>query len=95
MRRNSVVRAYNVALEKCGITYTSGSHFMRKTSATMGLSVTKDIRGMSDFLGHGSIKESDAYISRHESKEIHAEALDTVFKKAVCGENSGGLQLVK
>ena len=68
---------------------------MRKTSATMGLSLTKDIRGMSDFLGHGNIKESDAYISRHESKEVHAEALNEVFKKVVGLEESVGLTVVK
>lgn len=82
LRRNTVVRAYNSALKACGITYTSGSHMLRKTSATLGFQVTKDTLGASGFLGHSNIKVTDDYLGRGEQKSGHAEALDEVYQSA-------------
>lgn len=92
LRRNSIVRSYNLALKRAGLGHLIGSHLLRRTAGTLGHNKTKDFAAASHFLGHSDVKESNRYIGREGWKESHVAALSEVFDKAV-GDSSSGIKL--
>ncbi len=77
--RKTVGNAYNRALKACGIDYVSGTHLMRKTSATQANRVTGDFHAVSKSLGHASLEETQKYVEEvDDGKRKVAKALDQV-----------------
>lgn len=77
--RKSIGQAYNRALALCNITYVSGTHLVRKTSATQANAATGDFRAVSENLGHSNLEETQRYVeSVSDSKRKVARALNVV-----------------
>lgn len=79
--RKTIGKAYGRALKVCGIDYVSGTHLMRKTSATQANRVTGDFYAVSKNLGHSSLEETQKYVELvDEGKHKVANALDQVAR---------------
>jgi len=82
--RKSIGQAYNRAIKLCGIQYVSGTHLMRKTSATQANRITKDFWAVSKGLGHSSLDETQRYVEALDEDKIKvAKALDEVARAAL------------
>ncbi|MGZ3748701.1 MAG: tyrosine-type recombinase/integrase [Bacteriovorax sp.] len=81
MIRKSIGCAYNRALKLCGVNYVSGTHLIRKTSATQANRITGDFHAVSLNLGHSSLDETQKYVEEvDEGKWKVARALDGVAR---------------
>lgn len=79
--RKTIGKAYNRALEVCGIDYVSGTHLIRKTSATQANRITGDFYAVSKNLGHSNLEETQRYVEEvDEDKHKVARALDQVAR---------------
>jgi len=84
--RKSVGQAYNRALSLSGITYVSGTHLIRKTSATQANAATGDFHAVSENLGHSNVEETQRYVEGvSESKRKVARALNQVVLTVLNG----------
>jgi integrase len=84
LNRKSVATAYNRSLQFLGITYTSGTHMMRKTSATCANEATGDFFAVAQQLDHASPEVTKRYVKPVSSqKRKVASALDGVFRNAL------------
>jgi len=82
--RKSIGSAYNRAIKLCEIKYVSGTHLMRKTSATQANRVTNDFYAVSKNLGHASLEETQKYVEELDSGKIKvANALDQVAREVL------------
>jgi len=79
--RKTIGKAYKRALDLCNIDYVSGTHLIRKTSATQANRVTGDFYAVSKNLGHSSLDETQRYVEEvDEGKHKVAQALDQVTR---------------
>jgi integrase len=79
MNRQTIAKGYNRAIESCGIQGVSGTHLLRRTSATHANRVTGDFWAVSVNLGHASPEETTRYVSEiTEQKTKVANALNGV-----------------
>lgn len=79
MNRKNICNAYNRALLTAGITYVTGTHVMRKTSATQANASTGDVYAVSENLGHSNIEETLRYVEGvPETRQRVANALNNV-----------------
>ena len=82
--RKSIGQAYNRAIELCEIKYVSGTHLMRKTSATQANRITKDFWAVSKNLGHSNIEETQKYVEELDEDKVKvAKALDQVARSVL------------
>ena len=82
--RKTIGKAYNRALAECEIDYVSGTHLIRKTSATQANRITGDFFAVSRNLGHSTVEETGKYVEElDEGKLKVARALDEVAKTAL------------
>ncbi len=79
LSRKNICNAYNRALKTAGIDYVSGTHVMRKTSATQANASTGDVYAVSENLGHSNIEETLKYVEGvTEGRKKVANALNNV-----------------
>lgn len=82
--RKSIGQAYNRTLKSLGINYVSGTHLMRKTSATQANAATGDFHAVSMNLGHSNVEETQRYVEGvSSSKRKVASALDDVVRNVM------------
>lgn len=82
--RKTIGQAYNRALKACGIVGLSGTHLLRRTSATQANRLTNDFWAVSRNLGHLTLSETERYVGEvAESKVKVAAALNEVAKVAL------------
>ncbi len=87
--RKSIGQAYNRALKASNITYVSGTHLVRKTSATQANAETGDFHAVSQNLGHSNVEETQRYVEGlSEGKRKVARALNKVALKVLNGGRS-------
>lgn len=88
LNRKTVGCGYNRALKRLGIHYVSGTHMLRKTSATQANDATGDFYAVSRLLDHSSPEQTLKYVSQTTTqKRKVADALNEVLKEAL-GEKS-------
>ncbi|GEM_PF-851900 len=88
LNRKSVGTAYNRSLRALGFTHVSGTHMLRKTSATQANEVTGDFYAVSKLLDHSSPSVTLRYVAQTNSQKVKiANALDGVVKRALGMEN--------
>lgn len=81
--RKSVGAVYNRVLRDLGITHVSGTHMLRKTSATLANQATGDFYAVSKLLDHASPDVTLRYVAQtNASKQKVADALDGVLREA-------------
>ena len=79
--RKSVATAYNRTLERLGITHVSGTHMLRKTSATQANRVTGDFYAVSKLLDHSSPSITLRYVEElSDQKRKVSDALNSVLE---------------
>jgi integrase len=84
--RKDVGKVYNRALEALGIKHVSGTHMMRRTSATLANEATGDFYAVSKLLDHSSPNVTLRYVSQTTaSKRKVANALNGVLGNALNG----------
>ena len=82
--RKSIGQAYNRTLQLIGVSYVSGTHLMRKTSATQANRVTGDFFAVSRLMDHATPDVTMRYVEEvDESKRKVASALDEVVRSLV------------
>jgi integrase len=82
--RKSIGLAYNRTLKSLGINYVSGTHLMRKTSATQANAATGDFHAVSMNLGHSNVEETQRYVEGLSSSNRKvANALDDVVRNVM------------
>jgi integrase len=82
--RKTIGRAYGRALLISDIDYVSGTHLIRKTSATQANRMTGDFHAVSKSLGHSNLEETQKYVEIvDEGKHKVAEALDSVARSVL------------
>jgi integrase len=84
LRRIAIARAYNRILQGLGIRHVSGTHMLRKTSATQANEVTGDFHAVSKLLGHSSVNVTMKYVAQTSlQKQKVADALNSVARGAL------------
>lgn len=93
--RKSVAAVYNRTLKKLGIDYVSGTHMLRKSSATLANDVMGDFHAVSSVLDHSSVAITERYVRRLPSqKRKFAEAINNVLKGAeTCRDEASNLDV--
>lgn len=82
--RKEVGKVYNRALLALGITHVSGTHMMRRTSATLANEATGDFYAVSKLLDHSSPEVTLRYVAQTTAqKQKVANALNTVLGDAL------------
>ncbi len=81
LNRKTIATYYNTMLKSLGFTHVSGTHFMRRTSATLANEATGDIDAISRFLGHSSVRVTRRYTGEtdHQKQKV-SSALSDVFR---------------
>ena len=80
MNRQTVAKAYNRALRRLQISRLSGTHMVRKTSATLANEVTGDFYAVSKLMGHSSPDITLRYVAQTSAgKQKIANALDLLL----------------
>lgn len=81
VNRKTIATYYNMVLGSLGLNHVSGTHFMRRTAATLANDATGDIDAVSRFLGHTSVRVTRRYTGEtdHQKQKI-SKALGDVFK---------------
>lgn len=86
LNRKTIGCAYNRALQRAGITHTTGTHILRKTSATQANEITGDFDAVSKQLGHSSASITRRYVKHTDlQKQRVANALNGVLGVAMQG----------
>lgn len=84
--RKDVGKVYNRALEALGITHVSGTHMMRRTSATLANEATGDFYAVSKLLDHSSPNVTLRYVAQTTAQKTKvANALNGVLGNALNG----------
>jgi hypothetical protein len=84
LNRKTVGVAYNTALKRLGITHVSGTHMLRKTTATQANRVTGDFYAVSKMLDHSDPSITLKYVEEvSDQKRKVADALDSVANAAL------------
>jgi len=82
MNRQTVAKAYNRALERLGFTHVTGTHMLRKTSATLANEFTGDFYAVSKLMDHSSPNVTLRYVAQTTSqKRKVANALNEILKQ--------------
>jgi len=82
--RKDVGKVYNRALEALGITHVSGTHMMRRTSATLANEATGDFYAVSKLLDHSSPNVTLRYVAQTTAQKTKvANALNGVLGSAL------------
>lgn len=82
--RKEVGKVYNRALLALGISHVSGTHMMRRTSATLANEATGDFYAVSKLLDHSSPEVTLRYVAQTTAqKHKVANALNTVLGDAM------------
>ncbi len=80
MNRQALGKAYNRALARLGLPHLSGTHIMRKTSATLANEITGDFYAVSKLLDHSSPDITLRYVAQTTTqKKKVADALNAVL----------------
>ena len=88
--RKDVGKVYNRALQKLEITHVSGTHMLRKTSATLANEATGDFYAVSKLMDHSTPDITLRYVSQTSSqKQKVASALNGVLKGALETKTTG------
>lgn len=76
LNRKTVSTVFNRVLRRLGFTHVSGTHFIRKTTATHAKLLTGDIDAVSRYLGHSSSRVTRLYVGElDEQKQVIAKGL--------------------
>lgn len=82
--RKNIGHVYNRALKKLGITHVSGTHMIRKTSATLANAATGDFYAVSKLMDHSSPNITLRYVAQTSvQKQKIANALNGVLEGAL------------
>lgn len=82
INRKTLSTAYNRVLNRLGFRHVSGTHFLRKTAATLANEALKDFDSVSRYLGHSSTRVTRKYVGETSSqKAAVASALGNVLKQ--------------
>lgn len=88
--RKDVGKVYNRALEALSITHVSGTHMMRRTSATLANEATGDFYAVSKLMDHSSPNVTLRYVAQTSvQKQKVAKALNTVLGTALDAAKNG------
>jgi integrase len=81
--RQSVAKAYRRALERMGLSHIKGTHWIRKTSATLANQITGDFYAVSRLMDHSSPNVTLRYVSpTNAEKQKVANALNSVVNQS-------------
>ncbi|MCM2281487.1 MAG: site-specific integrase [Bdellovibrionaceae bacterium] len=81
LNRKTIATYYNKVLKDLGFTHVSGTHFLRKTAATLANEAVGDIDAVSRFLGHSSVRVTRRYTGETDSQKVKvSRALSSVFR---------------
>jgi integrase len=81
LNRKTIATYYNKVLRDLGFTHVSGTHFLRKTAATLANEAVGDIDAVSRFLGHSSVRVTRRYAGETDAQKAKvSRALGSVFR---------------
>lgn len=81
LNRKTIASFYNRTLAGLGFNHVSGTHFMRRTAATLANEATGDIDAVSRFLGHSSVRVTRRYTGETDEQKLKvSRALGEVFR---------------
>lgn len=81
LNRKTIATFYNKVLKEIGLVHVSGTHFLRKTAATLANESLGDIDAVSRFLGHSSVRVTRRYTGETDrQKQKVSSALGAVFR---------------
>lgn len=81
LNRKTISTYYNMILASLGFSYVSGTHFLRRTAATLANEATGDIDAVSRFLGHTSVRVTRRYTGETDAQKLKvSKALESVFQ---------------
>lgn len=81
LNRKTIATYFNVVLKSLGFTHVGGTHFIRRTSATLANEATGDIDAISRYLGHSSVRVTRRYTGETDHQKLKvSRALGDVFK---------------
>ena len=81
LNRKTISTFYNMVLKDLGFTHVSGTHFLRRTAATIANDALGDIDAVSRYLGHSSVRVTRRYTGETDrQKSKVSQALGSVFQ---------------
>lgn len=82
LNRQTIAKAYKRALQRIGVGHVSGTHFVRKTAATLANEITGDFHAVSGLLDHSSPEITVRYVAQTSNqKRKVATALNSVLEE--------------
>lgn len=81
LNRQSLAKTYNRVLKRLGITCVHGTHFIRKSAATLANEITGDFFAVANQLGHADVQVTRKYCGHKNTAALKvAEALNSVLQ---------------